>query len=91
MSTMEFYILFIVICFAFVFIMDNPFREKTAKEKKEQKKYEIKQAKLESMEYDIFMSRKKYEQWCYERNIEPVPNHAIDFKKKIKKRKKRKK
>ena len=45
------------------------------------------------MEYDTTMSRKEYEQWCYERNMKPVPDHSINFKKKkkTKKRKKRRK
>jgi len=89
MSTMEFYVLFVIVGFAFFLLMDNPFRKKTTKEKREVKKYKIKRAKQQSMEYDTTMSRKEYEQWCYERNIEPVPDHSINFKKKKKKKKRK--
>ena len=84
---MEFYILFVIVGFAFFFIMHkNAFRKETPKEARER-------AKRESFEYDTTMSRKEYEQWCYERNMEPVSDHSINFKKKkkTKKRKKRRK
>ena len=82
MSFNEFYILFVIVGFVFFFIMQkNAFRKETPKEKRER-------AKRESFEYDTTMSRKEYEQWCYERNIKPVSTHKMNLKKKRKKRRK---